>query len=913
MIKAKLHSEKYSDKLKTFLLGPAAIGIYITLTLAFIASEYYSERESLKQMTGSFKIINDIDQKSIDYRLHLRGARKASNNIAVLAVDDDSIDSVGRWPWPRGTLARALENAFKAGAKVIAADVVWSEPSDRPEKRFADQLIRSNEFTKSAKDNIQKKILDSDPDQKFAEFVKKYKSQFVIGNFYNSFTSLKDTDSDSGYQTSCHDLIFKNDPLTQITTKQSSNFAVLDSKESLWPELFAEGYSAKLNDLESEERSHHPTPTDTFAQYKIDQSILEAKINFCRNTFLNTQYDDIAQNIQTHWQELKTADNTLTFDSFDEWYSNYKSNNMLNAIPETLYWTLTIPEISNQGEHFGFFNAELESDGTIRKTQLISRTGSYYMPSIALQAYFIATDFHGEIKIDSEDQIKHPGAKGIKYFKVVNADGETQFSIPTNFEGKMLINYAGPRNTIPHASIADLLNEDDPYIKISYKAESTSHVWADEVKKVLKKDFFKDKILVLGATAIGVFDLRVTPFDENYPGVETHANVIDNLVRKDFLYTDAVEEHYMPLAILALGVFLSFALAYAGALWGLGISLITAFIIAYIDKTFLFSQGKVVSIVLPLFQVGFSYMCLTFYKYLTEERNKKELRATFSKYVSPAIVEEVLRHPKNLELGGRKEKVTVFFSDVRGFTTISEKLDPRALSDLLNSYLTPMTDLIFKNKGTLDKYMGDAIMAFFGAPVHYEDHAKMACSCALQNMAKLQELKVEYARKNLPPIDIGIGLNTGEVSVGNMGSESVRSYTVMGDAVNLASRLEGINKSYGTHIIISEFTQKEVAADFTTREVDLVRVKGKLQPIRIFELLSECRPIAQIQENLKIFEEAYQLYHSKKFEKAKETFEKALRKYELDETSKIYIERCQDLIINPPPPDWDGVFVMKTK
>ncbi|MEQ1665450.1 MAG: adenylate/guanylate cyclase domain-containing protein, partial [Bdellovibrionales bacterium] len=433
------------------------------------------------------------------------------------------------------------------------------------------------------------------------------------------------------------------------------------------------------------------------------------------------------------------------------------------------------------------------------------------------------------------------------------------------------------------------------------------------VKKVLKSEFFKDKILVLGATAIGVFDLRVTPFDENYPGVETHANVIDNLVRKDFLFTVAAEEHYMPLAILALGVFLSIALSYAGALWGLGISLFTAFIIAYIDKTFLFSQGKVVSIVLPLFQVGFSYMCLTFYKYLTEERNKKELRATFSKYVSPAIVEEVLRHPKNLELGGRKEKVTVFFSDVRGFTTISEKLDPRALSDLLNSYLTPMTDLIFKNKGTLDKYMGDAIMAFFGAPVHYEDHAKMACSCALQNMAKLQELKVEYARKNLPPIDIGIGLNTGEVSVGNMGSESVRSYTVMGDAVNLASRLEGINKSYGTHIIISEFTQKEVAADFTTREVDLVRVKGKLQPIRIFELLAEGRPIAQIQENLKIFEEAYQLYLSKKFEKAIETFEKALQKYELDETSKIYIERCQDLIINPPPPDWDGVFVMKTK
>jgi adenylate cyclase len=306
-------------------------------------------------------------------------------------------------------------------------------------------------------------------------------------------------------------------------------------------------------------------------------------------------------------------------------------------------------------------------------------------------------------------------------------------------------------------------------------------------------------------------------------------------------------------------------------------------------------------------------MALTFYKYFTEERSKKELRQTFSKYVSPQIVEEVLKDPKNLELGGRKEHVTVFFSDVRGFTTISEKLDPRALSDLLNSYLTPMTDLVFKNKGTLDKYMGDAIMAFFGAPISMKDHAKWAARCALQHLEKLEELRAEYRKQGLPDIDIGIGLNTGEASVGNMGSQTVRNYTVMGDTVNLASRLEGINKTYGTRIIVSEFTYAEIKDTFFCREVDWVRVKGKNQPVKIFELVCEGQPEAQRAAGLKHFQAAYELYHAMKFQEAIAEFEKAVAANPSDETAKIYIERCQEYIAEPPHADWDGVYVMKTK
>ncbi|MGZ3723514.1 MAG: adenylate/guanylate cyclase domain-containing protein, partial [Bdellovibrionales bacterium] len=314
-----------------------------------------------------------------------------------------------------------------------------------------------------------------------------------------------------------------------------------------------------------------------------------------------------------------------------------------------------------------------------------------------------------------------------------------------------------------------------------------------------------------------------------------------------------------------------------------------------------------------IFLVLTLYVALTFYRYLTEERNKKELRQTFQKYVSPAIVEEILAHPDNIELGGRKANLTVFFSDVRGFTTISEKLDPKALSDLLNSYLTPMTEIVFKNRGTLDKYMGDAVMAFFGAPIAYKDHAKYACRCALQSLEKLHELQQEYERKGLPSIDIGIGLNTGDVNVGNMGSQTVRSYTVMGDAVNLASRLEGINKQYGTRIILSEFTQAEVKDTFVTREVDWVRVKGKVLPVKIFELMGEEKVKSHVQETIKWFQEGYEYYHRKEWQTGLAAFSKALAVNPEDEVSKLYIQRCQDFLAEPPEDGWDGVFVMKSK
>jgi adenylate cyclase len=300
------------------------------------------------------------------------------------------------------------------------------------------------------------------------------------------------------------------------------------------------------------------------------------------------------------------------------------------------------------------------------------------------------------------------------------------------------------------------------------------------------------------------------------------------------------------------------------------------------------------------------------YKYLTEERKKNEIRKIFSKYVAPAVVDELLTDSKNLALGGRKQMMTAYFSDIRGFTAFSEKMDPQILSEVLNAYLTPMTEIIFSNKGTLDKYMGDAIMAFFGAPVNYKDHAYQACVSALLSIDKLKSINVQFKEKGWPQISIGIGINTGEMSVGNMGSEIVQNYTVMGDAVNLASRLEGATKEYGVKILISEMTKKSLDDSLVTRPVDTIRVKGKSAPVEIFEVIAKPEDFKD-RENLSIFMEAMAFYKKKNFVDAKNIFSILASKNAADALTQLYIHRCEEFINDPPPPNWDGVFDLKTK
>jgi adenylate cyclase len=876
------------SKLK-FLFHPAAIGIYWTLIWAGLIFSYYNVRDSGEDSGLILSVLKEIDQRSFDYRLRLRGPRPGSDQVAILAFDDESIDRIGRWPWPRQTTAQVFKNAVDAGVRSIATDIVFSEPEARPDEVLVERLKTRVALPQDVQTTLDEELARLAGDRIFGETLQTILPNVVLGNFYSSQRTSDKYAPGSGYVALCERMVFDLGRAAPVWEADGLPLVVAESNDMTLPNLIQDYYKAQLSEMPEEHRAP-----------------------FCRERFLLPGKDEFAGNLAEQWNLIRENDPNLKFASFEEWSQDLRSTYLQNRVLQVDGWVTNLPGIYHDGSFNGFFNTVLEDDGTIRRTQLVARSGNHYVTSIALKSYLTTYNYIAQLEIGPTSEIL--GTKGAKSLIITDAEGNPKFRFPVEPNGTHLINYAGPQKMFPYVRAADLVDPNQTTVTVVRKVlDPDSDKWIEVIETLDKASFLKNKILVAGLTAIGVYDLRLSPFEENYPGVETHANVIDNLIRGDFLRFDNREPMIMVLTVLALGLILTVMLSHLGAVSAMIFAFISLGVIAWVDKSMFFSKGLVVSAAFPFLQVMTSYMILTFYKYLTEERSKRELRQTFSKYVSPAIVEEILQDPKNLQLGGRKERVTIFFSDVRGFTTISEKLDPQALSDLLNQYLTPMTDLVFANRGTLDKYMGDAIMAFFGAPISYPDHAKYAAKCALQQLEKLKVLQAQYAKKGLPLIDIGIGLNTGECSVGNMGSETVRNYTVMGDSVNLASRLEGINKEYGTHIIISEFTHAEIKDDFTCREVDWVRVKGKLLPVKIYELLGEGRPETKIDTMKKFYEDGYSLYREKRFEQAITAFEKAHQAVGEDQPSLIYIDRCRQFLLEPPPPNWDGVYVMKTK
>jgi adenylate cyclase len=315
----------------------------------------------------------------------------------------------------------------------------------------------------------------------------------------------------------------------------------------------------------------------------------------------------------------------------------------------------------------------------------------------------------------------------------------------------------------------------------------------------------------------------------------------------------------------------------------------------------------------PVLAIILTHVAISVQHYVVEEGEKRKIRNAFGLYLSPSFARLVSERPEMLALGGEKRDLTVLFSDIRGFTTISEGLEPERLVEILNEYLGAMTDIVFHHDGTLDKYIGDAIMAVWGAPVPQADHAARACQTALGMIARLGELDAEWKARGLPVFDIGIGLNTGPMVVGNMGSARRLSYTVIGDNVNLGSRLEGLNKMYGSRIIASETTVQAAGAAVVARELDLVRVKGKLLPVRIFELLAPDGERARWASVVERFEAGLRAYRQREWEQAIVTFGAILEERPDDGPARLYVARCRKMLETPPAPEWDGVTVMDAK
>ncbi len=496
-----------------------------------------------------------------------------------------------------------------------------------------------------------------------------------------------------------------------------------------------------------------------------------------------------------------------------------------------------IPEVSRATKGLGAANVKYEASSVNYQMPMVFKWQNRLYPSISL---LMACRYYGvdvtkdlEVKLGSYIKIKNIPAKkvqigifGEEHDIMTRPNNERSITIPINEIGMMPIHFVGGPYTFPHTKMVELAEQ------VNMK------------EKTLNIDDYKNKILLTAmyyATGVSTTrDIHPSPFSLTTAGIEHHAAALNTILMQDFIaYANPWVDYLILFVFAAL-------LGFLIPRFNIGIVLVIVGILSgifLVEAILVFKYFKYVHFfMVPYVEVVVVLIAVIGYKVLTEEENVKYIRSTFSKFVAKDIVNELLENPESLKLGGEKKELTVFFSDIRGFTTMSESLSPENLVHLLNEYLSTMTDLVIAYRGTIDKYMGDAIMAFWGAPVKNEDHAYFACITALVQLEELKKLQDRWAEQGYPIIDIGIGLNSGDAVVGNMGSSHRMDYTVMGDTINLGSRLEGTNKQYGTRIIISEFTYAKVKDRIYARELDDIRVKGKNEPVKIFELLGLVNP-----------------------------------------------------------------------
>jgi adenylate cyclase len=488
-----------------------------------------------------------------------------------------------------------------------------------------------------------------------------------------------------------------------------------------------------------------------------------------------------------------------------------------------------------------------------------------------------------------------------------------------------LMSYYGPSETFRYIPFSEVIDDSSFQTKDEIELEEEINMFDESTMSLLK-----GKIVLIGSTMAEERDIHATPMQNPdgsvfMNGVEIHATAIQNVLDGNYIVRADRTVEIVLILFLSLVSFLiilrikQIKLRYVAVL-EIGAVLLVALLIFGIFEIAVLSftnNNTLINIVNPSLAVILAYFGTAVYQYLQERQQKALIKNVFSHYISAAVVNELVNNPEKAKLGGDRRELTVFFSDIAGFTSISEMFSnkPEGLVELLNEYLDEMTAIILKHEGTLDKYEGDAIMAFWGAPIPQKDHALRTCSAALEMQKRLAQLRPVWKKAGKPPLEVRCGINTGVMIVGNMGGRDRFDYTVIGDSVNLASRLEGANKQYGSNIMISDFTYQHVKGKVVVRELDLIQVKGKTEPVKVWELLGLAgMPLTDAQkQSLELYEEGLKLYRGRSWEEAIAYFTQAK---ELDPTCRaadIYVQRASLYQLNPPPEDWNGVFVMTTK
>ncbi|MGM0546333.1 MAG: CHASE2 domain-containing protein [Bacteroidota bacterium] len=568
---------------------------------------------------------------------------------------------------------------------------------------------------------------------------------------------------------------------------------------------------------------------------------------------------------------------------------------------------------ANQNKE-GIVRAFYDMDGTIRKYILDVDYNDQQWYSLGLEMLRLYRDTDSSEIEQTQDEL-HLGS----------------YNIPKYNDNLMAINYFGPPGTFPRHSYETVI-DDSSIVLASEDSSFQINSFTDPEFGLKHTDVFEDKIVLVGATMPELHDLHPTPFAEQgtMPGVEMHANAIQTILSDKYIYHISPLVNMLILAGLIIVLVLTFR--HLSGIWGFATYfLLSAVVIALSVWAFL-SFSFVFDIVAMLVAATVGYVTTQSYEYVVEQREKRRIRGLFSSYVSPAIVEEMVAQEKEPELGGDEVYMTAFFSDIQSFSTFSEQLPAKTLVKLINEYLSAMTNILRENGGTLDKYIGDAIVAFFGAPIPREDHAYKACVVSQLMQYKLSELRDKWRSEGDKWPEIvhqmrnRIGINTGSIVTGNMGSQSRFNYTMMGDNVNLAARCESGAKQFGVYTMVTANTKKEAQKHgdrCVFRYLDRIVVKGRSKPVDVYEIMGLRDHLGEQQSTCKeLFEDGIEAYKQQHWDRAIVNFEESadLEQFVPNDNSFIhtnpslvYINRCEVMKENPPPQDWDGVYVMKSK
>ncbi len=545
-------------------------------------------------------------------------------------------------------------------------------------------------------------------------------------------------------------------------------------------------------------------------------------------------------------------------------------------IPRAAAVEANLPRFTHAADLVGFFNFFPDTDGIVRRVPLLMEVNDEIYPSMDLQGLRVFLDYPNmSVNIDSG---------GVKELQL----GE--HLIRTDSGGSMMLNHYGRRFTFTHISAADVLaGRADPAI-------------------------FKDAYVIMGATAVGVYDYRPSPFDADFPGVEGHAAAVANILNDEEIARPEMLDVVELVAVLLLGLICGRLVVNSGVYVHIIMIFLVPMLLYGVAYWAFVSLGLWLKVTYLIMGVLMATLPSSMMRYIVESRKRAFIHDAFSRYLAPEVVENLTEHPELLALGGEKRQMTAFFSDIASFSTFSEKMSPEELVHFLNDYLTAMSDIIMEMGGTIDKYEGDAIIAFFGAPLLMEDHALRCVRAALAQQKKLDELRPVWINAGYPAISVRMGLNSGDMVVGNMGTGQHMNYTIMGDNVNLASRLEGVGKVYRTRILISGETWAMVRDDIYARFIDRVRVVGRSTPVNIYEPVGEQ---GQIPEDIlaagRSYEHAWDLMAQRDFEGAAHGFRELAARFPQDGLYEAMLARMQHYAVQPPKSDWDGVFNLTSK